>query len=104
MLRLLSGDWCEAELRTHRRVKGHPEGSHLGHSTTMEEPVLKKNPAAWQRPEVARKAVMECCLVKWILSRAIPHGTGFFVLHRTQSNNYFILLSICVLEMILSNL
>ncbi|XP_062913240.1 calsenilin-like isoform X3 [Mobula hypostoma] len=75
MLRLLSGDWCEAELRTHRRVKGHPEGSHLGHSTTMEEPVLKKNPAAWQRPEVARKAVMECCLVKWILSRAIPHGT-----------------------------
>ncbi|XP_072122818.1 calsenilin-like isoform X2 [Mobula birostris] len=57
------------------KVKGHPEGSHLGHSATMEEPVLKKNPVAWQRPEVARKAVMECCLVKWILSRAIPHRT-----------------------------
>ncbi|XP_072917167.1 calsenilin-like isoform X1 [Hemitrygon akajei] len=41
----------------------------------MEEPVLKKSPAAWQRPEIARKAVMECCLMKWILSRAIPHGT-----------------------------
>ncbi|KAG5281426.1 hypothetical protein AALO_G00072050 [Alosa alosa] len=39
-------------------------------------PGRKKNSGKWQRPRFTRKALMRCCLVKWILSTTTPQGQG----------------------------
>nr|XP_023396904.1 calsenilin isoform X4 [Loxodonta africana] len=38
-------------------------------------PLNKKEGVKWQRPRLTRKALMRCCLVKWILSSAAPQGS-----------------------------
>ncbi|XP_067879299.1 calsenilin-like isoform X1 [Heterodontus francisci] len=36
---------------------------------------LKKETANWQQPRLSRKALLKCCLLKWIISHGVPQGT-----------------------------
>uniref|UniRef100_A0A8C9TPM7 Potassium voltage-gated channel interacting protein 3 n=1 Tax=Scleropages formosus TaxID=113540 RepID=A0A8C9TPM7_SCLFO len=51
------------------------DGSLLGDANGMERgPGAQKRSGKWQRPRFTRKALMKCCLVKWILASAAPQG------------------------------
>ncbi|KAL8174054.1 UNVERIFIED_CONTAM: hypothetical protein K2H54_037372 [Gekko kuhli] len=50
------------------------DGSLLGDPS--QTPFGKMENVKWQRPRLTRKALMKCCLVKWILSSAAPQGSG----------------------------
>ncbi|KFO27357.1 Calsenilin [Fukomys damarensis] len=47
-------------------------------------PLSRKEGIKWQRPRFTRQALMQCCLVKWILSSTAPQGSGP---HRASSQN-----------------
>ncbi|XP_038615181.1 calsenilin isoform X2 [Tachyglossus aculeatus] len=49
------------------------DGSLLGDPS--QTPLGKKENAKWQKPWLTRKALRKCCLVKWILSSAVPQGS-----------------------------
>nr|XP_020635839.1 calsenilin isoform X1 [Pogona vitticeps] len=49
------------------------DGSLLG--DPGQTPPGRKENVKWQRPRLTRKALMKCCLVKWILSSAAPQGS-----------------------------
>ncbi|XP_026570931.1 calsenilin [Pseudonaja textilis] len=49
------------------------DGSLLG--DPGQTPPGKKENVKWQKPRLTRKALMKCCLVKWILSSAAPQGS-----------------------------
>ncbi|XP_048685579.2 calsenilin isoform X4 [Caretta caretta] len=51
------------------------DGSLLGDSGHT--PPGKKGHVKWQKPQLTRKALLKCCLVKRILSRAAPEGSAF---------------------------
>ncbi|XP_036605876.1 calsenilin-like [Trichosurus vulpecula] len=50
------------------------DGSLLGDPS--QTPLGKKETTKWQKPRLTRKALMKCCLVRWILSSAAPQGSG----------------------------
>ncbi|KAL4635982.1 calsenilin-like isoform X2 [Arapaima gigas] len=53
------------------------DGSLLGGANGMElGPGVQKRSGKWQRPRFTRKALMKCCLVKWILASTAPQGPG----------------------------
>lgn len=35
-----------------------------------------KNSGKWQKPRFSRKALMKCCLVKWIIASTQPQDKG----------------------------
>ncbi|XP_043841933.1 calsenilin isoform X2 [Dromiciops gliroides] len=49
------------------------DGSLLGDPS--QTPLGKKESTKWQKPRLTRKALMKCCLVRWILSSAAPQGS-----------------------------
>ncbi|XP_072490856.1 calsenilin isoform X1 [Notamacropus eugenii] len=49
------------------------DGSLLGDPS--QTPLGKKETTKWQKPRLTRKALMKCCLVRWILSSAAPQGS-----------------------------
>ncbi|KAK9395361.1 prominin-2-like, partial [Crotalus adamanteus] len=50
------------------------DGSLLG--DPGQTPPGKKENVKWQKPRLTRKALMKCCLVKWILSNKAPQRSG----------------------------
>ncbi|XP_061449442.1 calsenilin isoform X4 [Rhineura floridana] len=44
-------------------------------SDSGQTPPGRKENVKWQKPRLTRKALMKCCLVKWILSSAAPQGS-----------------------------
>nr|XP_028596908.1 calsenilin isoform X5 [Podarcis muralis] len=49
------------------------DGSLLG--DPGQTPPGRKENVKWQKPRLTRKALMKCCLVKWILSSTAPQGS-----------------------------
>ncbi|XP_078421362.1 calsenilin-like isoform X3 [Cetorhinus maximus] len=41
----------------------------------MPEAGSKKEPGSCQKPHLSRKALMKCCLFKWIISHGVPQGS-----------------------------
>ncbi|XP_039624299.1 Kv channel interacting protein 3a, calsenilin isoform X1 [Erpetoichthys calabaricus] len=53
------------------------DGSLLGELNGVEpSPGGKKDNVKWQKPRLSRKALMKCCLVKWIIASTAPQGPG----------------------------
>ncbi|KAI1900757.1 hypothetical protein AGOR_G00053170 [Albula goreensis] len=53
------------------------DGSLLGDANGMEPgPRGQKESGKWQKPRFTRKALMKCCLVKWIIASTAPQGPG----------------------------
>ncbi|KAJ8339477.1 hypothetical protein SKAU_G00362630 [Synaphobranchus kaupii] len=52
------------------------DGSLLGDANGVEPSPggQKEGGAKWQKPRLTRKALMKCCLVKWIIASAAPQG------------------------------
>ncbi|XP_078421364.1 calsenilin-like isoform X5 [Cetorhinus maximus] len=52
-----------------------PEEGQVRNSVTMPEAGSKKEPGSCQKPHLSRKALMKCCLFKWIISHGVPQGS-----------------------------
>ncbi|KAJ8396925.1 hypothetical protein AAFF_G00012480 [Aldrovandia affinis] len=53
------------------------DGSLLGDANGVEPgPRGKRESGKWQKPRFTRKALMKCCLVKWIIASTTPQGPG----------------------------
>ncbi|XP_061585436.1 calsenilin-like [Cololabis saira] len=53
------------------------DGSLLGDANGVEPaPSRAKQSGKWQKPRFSRKALMKCCLVKWIIASTQPQDKG----------------------------
>ncbi|KAM7391358.1 hypothetical protein PAMP_022054 [Pampus punctatissimus] len=53
------------------------DGSLLGDANGVEPvPGRVKDSGKWQKPRFSRKALMKCCLVKWIIASTQPQDKG----------------------------
>ncbi|KAK7146265.1 hypothetical protein R3I93_013873 [Phoxinus phoxinus] len=53
------------------------DGSLLGDANGLEHGTgRQKESGKWQRPRFTRKALMRCCLVKWIIASTGPKEQG----------------------------
>ncbi|TKS78319.1 Calsenilin A-type potassium channel modulatory protein 3 DRE-antagonist modulator [Collichthys lucidus] len=62
------------------------DGSLLGDANGVDPaPSRAKDSGKWQKPRFSRKALMKCCLVKWIIASTQPqdkvllHKLGYFI-------------------------
>lgn len=53
------------------------DGSLMGDANGLEPaPGRVKDSGKWQKPRFSRKALMKCCLVKWIIASTQPQDKG----------------------------
>ncbi|MBN3276726.1 CSEN protein, partial [Polyodon spathula] len=53
------------------------DGSLLGDANGVEpSPGGQKDGVKWQKPRLSRKALMKCCLIKWIIDSTASQGPG----------------------------
>ncbi|XP_038641627.1 calsenilin-like [Scyliorhinus canicula] len=54
--------------------KSKSEDGQIGNSVAVEEARLKKEAGVYQRPHLSRRALMKCCVFKWIMSQGVRPG------------------------------
>lgn len=59
------------------QVDGKVVDGLLGDANGVEPPRARvKNTVKWQKPRFSRKALMKCCLVRWIIASTQPQDKG----------------------------
>lgn len=59
------------------QVDGKVVDGLLGDANGVEPPPGRvKNSVKWQKPRFSRKALMKCCLVRWIIASTQPQDKG----------------------------